>query len=430
MSTLDKQQILVIDAFDRGENVFFTGPGGSGKSFLIKNLIDRSSNNVFCLTAMTGCAALLLENKAKTLNSWAGIGIANKSNADIIESIVKNKTKRKNWKKTDVLIVDEVSMMSKRVFDLLDSIGKIIRNCDRPFGGIQLVFSGDFYQLPPVPDKFEGSAKFCFESSSWDLAFYNQIELKTIYRQDDPVFKKILNQIRKGKISTESCEILNTCVSKSNDSDVMPVKLYPRRNIVDSINKEYNDRLQSDTREYGGAVYHIAKLAKDDIVTDKEIIQKLLGNTRLNLKIGSQVMSTANIDMHSKRPIANGSCGVVIGFRSDDNPIVQFHNGRIFEIETVSNETEYSNKTYAVETIPLILAWALTIHKIQGATLDLAEIDIGSSVFECGQTYVALSRVRNLKGLYLTSFDPTKIKVKSSVRKYYERFKKSKIIST
>ena len=109
---------------------------------------------------------------------------------------------------------------------------------------------------------------------------------------------------------------------------------------------------------------------------------------------------------------------------------MRVHNGRKLEIETVSNETEYSNKTYAVETIPLILAWALTIHKIQGATLDLAEIDIGSSIFECGQTYVALSRVRNLKGLYLTSFDPTKIKVKSSVRKYYERFKKTKIIST
>ena len=423
--TLDIRQASVVDAFDRGENVFFTGPAGVGKTFLIKTLIERSSKNV-CLTAMTGCAALLLENKAKTLNSWAGIGIANKDNAEIISSIVKNKTKRKNWKKTDILIVDEVSMMSKRIFDLLDSIGKIIRNSERPFGGIQLVFTGDFYQLPPVPDKFEGSDKFCFESILWNDAFQQQIELKTIYRQDDPVLKKILNQIRKGKISTDSCEILNNCVSKSNDSDLMPVKLFPRRNTVDRINKEYNDRLQSCSKEYTGEAYDVTKLGQHERVIDRETLKRLFGEGCLELKIGSQVMSTSNIDMHSKKPICNGSCGVVINFTTENIPIVRFLNGRIMEINMISNEVELNNKIYEVQTIPLILAWALTIHKIQGATLDIAEIDIGSSIFECGQTYVALSRVRNLNGLYLTSFDPTKIKVKSSVKKYYERFKKSK----
>lgn len=424
MSTLDKQQALVVEAFDRGENIFITGPAGCGKTYLIKTLIARSRKNV-CVTAMTGCAALLLlEHKAKTLNSWGGIGIANKDNQEIIESIVKNKTKRNNWKKTDVLIVDEVSMMSRRIFDLLDSIGRIIRKCDKAFGGIQLVFSGDFFQLPPVSDgKFEGSAKFCFESSLWDATFGHQIELKTVYRQEDPTFKKILNQIRKGKISTESCKILNDCVSKSKESDIMPVKLHPRRQVVDSINQGYNECLETESREYAGDAYEVTKAGQHDKVTDKEVLTKLLGNSSLKLKIGSQVMSTSNIDMHGKLQICNGSCGVVINFTRENNPIVRFHNGRKMEIETVNNEVEFNNKVYDVETIPLILAWALTIHKIQGATLDIAEIDIGSSVFECGQTYVALSRVKTLKGLYLTSFDPTKIKVKSSVKKFYEKLR-------
>lgn len=429
---LTKKQQLILTKFFNGENIFITGPGGCGKSFLINEMISiaKKENKKFAVTATTGCAAVLLGNNAKTINSWGSIGLANKDPDIVIHQVSTNKKKSKPWKSVDILIIDEVSMLSKKVFEVLDAIGKAVRKNSKPFGGIQVVFSGDFYQLPPVGDNDPDSKAFCFESPLWmDTFKENQIGLKKVFRQEgDDVFKKILHQIRKGIITKDSHDVLMSCVNKEITSEVMPVKLYPRKNVVDAINNQYNNNLTGKSYEYG------VKLFETD--TDDKSIRTEIKNTEkrdrflqasslkqiepLTLKKGSQVMCIVNLDMESEKQICNGSCGTVIDFSTNRNPIIKFHNGRILEMATYSRKIEYEEKEYEFEMTPLILSWAMTIHKSQGASLDIAEIDIGSDIFECGQTYVALSRVVSLNGLYLTSFDVNKIKIKTKVKNFYE----------
>lgn len=421
----------VVDKFIKGNNIFITGPGGCGKSFLIGEIINiaEQMGRRIHVTALTGCAAVLLGHNAKTLNSWSGIGIANKDVDTIIQGVVTNKRKRKKWLQCDVLIIDEVSMLSKRIFEILDTLGKLIRRSDKPFGGIQVIFSGDFYQLPPVGDDFDGSDQFCFESDKWKETFNdNQVCLKKVFRQTDEVYKKILNQVRKGKISKDSYDTLMNCVNKKNDSDIEPVRLYPKKYIVDEINEKYNSELCGQQVTYDVKL----KQKKDDgdiIILDEKDKSKIMGgssikyNENLQLKVGSQVMCIINYDMESEQKICNGSCGKVIDFTMDKVPIVKFHNGRLIKMPLTIQKIEYDDKEYEVEYMPLILSWAMTIHKSQGASLDIAEVDIGSDVFECGQTYVALSRVRSLEGLYLKSFDVQKIKIKKVVKEFYEMIK-------
>lgn len=430
--TLTESQRKVIESFMNGENVFITGPGGCGKSFLIGEIlkIGTELNKKITVTALTGCAAVLLGYNAKTLNSWGGVGLMNKSEDDIIKSVITNRKKRKNWTNCQVLIIDEVSMLSKRTFDILNTIGKITRNNDKPFGGIQLVLSGDFYQLPPVGDSFEGSNQFCFESEHWnDIFKNNQIILKKVFRQTDETYKRVLQQIRRGKITKESLDLLNSCINKVNDTDITPVRLYPKKYIVDELNESYNQKLDGKHMTYD---VKIKTKNHDDeytyIVKDEDKMKILSGasikhNELLKLKVGSQVMCIVNYDMESSKKICNGSCGKVINISVNGNPIIKFHNGRILEMPTTTKKIEYEEKEYEVEFMPLILSWAMTIHKSQGASLDIAEIDIGSDIFECGQTYVALSRVRTLDGLYLRSFDVQKIKIKKVVKDFYENIK-------
>lgn len=432
--SLTVTQKNVVNKFIKGNNIFITGPGGCGKSYLIGEIINiaEQMGRKINVTALTGCAAVLLGHNAKTLNSWSGIGIANKDVETIIQSIITNKRKRKKWLNCDVLIVDEVSMLSKRIFEILDTLGKQIRRSDKPFGGIQVIFSGDFYQLPPVGDNFDGSNQFCFESEKWEETFNdNQVCLKKVFRQTDEVYKKILNQIRKAKISKDSYDILMSCVDKKHTSDIEPVRLYPKKYIVDEINEKYNDKLCGQQVAYGVKLKQ-NKVDKDngtnDITNEKEKSQIMGGssikyNENLQLKVGSQVMCIINYDMESEQKICNGSCGKVTGFTINNEPIVKFHNGRIIEMPITVQKIEYDEKDYEVEYMPLILSWAMTIHKSQGASLDIAEVDIGSDIFECGQTYVALSRVRSLDGLYLKSFDVQKIKIKKAVKEFYEMIK-------
>ena len=430
--SLTVTQKIVIDKFIKGNNIFITGPGGCGKSFLIGEIINIANQmkKKISVTALTGCAAVLLGQNAKTLNSWSGIGIANKDVDTIIQCVVTNKCKKKKWLQCDVLIIDEVSMLSKRVFELLDLLGKRIRRSDKPFGGIQIIFSGDFYQLPPIGDNFDGSNQFCFESEKWKETFNdNQVCLNKVFRQTDEVYKKILNQIRKAKINKASYDILMRCVDKKHTSDIEPVRLYPKKYIVDETNEKYNDELCGKQVIYNVKLKNKKVDEYNIVITNEKEKSQIMGgssikyNENLRLKVGSQVMCIINYDMESEQKICNGSCGKVTGFTINNEPIVKFHNGRIIEMPVTVQKLEYDEKEYEIEYMPLILSWAMTIHKSQGASLDIAEVDIGSDVFECGQTYVALSRVRSLEGLYLKSFDVKKIKIKKVVKEFYEMIK-------
>jgi ATP-dependent DNA helicase PIF1 len=433
-----QEQLIAFNKYVSGENIFITGPGGTGKTALIKYIqkdaLRKGYNIQVC--ALTGCAAVLLDCKAKTLHSWAGIGLGNGSLERFVTKITKNSFLKSTWKNTDILVVDEVSMMSQKLFELLDSIGKIIRKSSKPFGGIQLIFSGDFYQLPPVGDKEDPeTVKFCFESPEWTRTFQpiNHIQLTKIFRQLDPVYQKILNQIREGKLRRSSNETLLHHVGREMPKDVAirPTKLFPTRNKVDHINTTEMNKLITPEYEYK-LKYHsdldmtVTELMKRKQYTKEQIQTELLylkGNLRcdevVKIKIGCQVMCIVNIELDNGGMICNGSQGIVTRITESGLPVVKFRNS----YEMTMNYHVWPSDNIpgiGVSQIPLILAWALTIHKAQGATLDIAEIDAGSGIFECGQTYVALSRVKSLEGLYLTSFDASRIKINRRVQEFYQ----------
>ena len=441
-----EEQQIAFDKYIQGQNIFITGPGGTGKSALIKHLkqdADKRGKHIQ-VCALTGCAAVLLECKAKTLHSWSGIGLGKGPIEQLIKKVQKNKHSKALWKETDILVVDEVSMMSLKLFETLDAIGKSVRKDRRPFGGLHLIFSGDFYQLPPVGDKDDlDTSKFCFESEFWFTTFQkeNHIQLQKIFRQNDPVYQSILNQVREGRLKRSTNDILMNQVNKTIDETVTikPTKLFPTRNKVDSINASEMDKLEGTELEfkikYHGDLEMTAKerLQRTQFTPEqiKNELQYLKGNLRcdenIRLKIGSQVMCIVNIELSNGEMLCNGSQGLVVRFSPDGIPIIRFSkkdsgfditmNYHIWPSETIPG--------VGVSQLPLILAWALTIHKAQGATLDVAEIDAGSNIFECGQTYVALSRVKSLEGLYLTSYDANKIRINKKVQEFYQGLNKN-----
>lgn len=437
----NNEQLTAFNKYIAGENVFITGPGGSGKSYFIQQLYKHACENHkrIQITAMTGCAAILLESAAKTLHSWANIGLATGDPEEISNKIRKSNLKRANWTNTDILVVDEVSMMSQKIFELLDLIGRKARRNNKPYGGIQLIFSGDFYQLPPVGKSEDAcDSNFCFESQIWNSIFpqNNQIELSFIFRQEDEIFKKILNQIREGKLFKSSLKILQGCINKPvpENSIIRPTILYPTKKMVDHLNQKEMEKLTGLDYTFSSSIIQESTSEKSNtevnsVFSPQELsyeINALNNNSlcekTLCLKVGAQVMCVANLDMSSQLPIVNGSQGVITSITEKGFPIVKFLNG----VEmTISHHTWRSEKypSLGLKQIPLILAWAITIHKSQGITLAQAQIDAGSRIFECGQTYVALSRVKNLDGLYLTAFDPQQIRVKKKVREYYNNIR-------
>ena len=436
---LSKEQQIAFDKYIQGHNIFITGPGGSGKSALIRLINDHAFKHFkgIYVTAMTGCAAVLLNCKAKTLHSWAGIGLGNGTIEQLVTKIKKNKFAKALWKSTDILVVDEVSMLSLKLFDVLNAIGKAVRNNPNPFGGIQLVFSGDFFQLPPVGDKDEpDTQRFCFESEDWNTVFrpHCQIQLIKIFRQTDEIYSTILNQIREGKIRRKSNDLILQYVGRpfAEDLVVEPTKLFPTRVKVENINNTKMSALQSDEKEFKIKYLKDLEMTRAERITrcdytDKDIQMELefLANNlicekEMKLKVGAQVMSIINIQSDRGLDVCNGSQGIITGFCAISGcPQVKFNNG----IEMIMTRNVWQSDKIpgiGVSQVPLILAWALTIHKSQGATLDAAEIDVGSGIFECGQTYVALSRVKNLDGLYLTSFDASKIRINRKVKEFYD----------
>jgi ATP-dependent DNA helicase PIF1 len=436
---LSLEQEQAFDLYLARQNVFVTGPGGAGKSALIRKIWAHATNagKKIQVCALTGCAAVLLQCKAKTIHSFAGVGLGTGEPSVLIQKIMKTHYKRNAWREVEILIVDEVSMLSKRLFDLLDVIGRAVRRNNAPFGGIQLIFSGDFYQLPPISDNHD-PPEFCFESEQWFTTFplCAHIQLVKIFRQSDETYATILNQIREGRIKRSSINILQQCIGKTIPTDicVTPTRLYPIRHKVDQINVTEMSKLTTPLIEYPIKVAQNIPMTQDEKMErknfTKEDIEKeleylrttLMNNDTLRLKVGAQVMCTVNMECTTGGALCNGSQGVITGTCSTGAPIVKYTNG----IETIMDYHVWQSEKIpgvGIASIPLILAWSLTIHKSQGATMDMAEIDIGSSVFECGQSYVALSRVKSLEGLYLTSLDISKIKINKKVHDFYQMLK-------
>ena len=466
-NSLSVEQQYAFSTFAKGSNVFITGPGGTGKTRLIQFMVEymNSIGKSHQVCALTGCAATLLNCKAKTIHSWSGIKLARGNPEDIVNRVIRNKCFAKSWRGVEVLIVDEVSMMSSKMFSLLDQIGRSARKLhSKPFGGIQLVFTGDFFQLPPIPDyDDQTSGEFCFQHPKWETTFKPEccIELKTFFRQTDPEYISILQEVRRGTISPNNIELLQSRLIRGRTAEkrngVVPTKIFPVRVKVDTINEHSYEKLEGEEKTYtfsftttakthidnsaalsSSQLSYCAGFTQEQLLNEVDnIIGSFLAEKTVKLKVGALVMCTANIDID--RGICNGSQGVVIGFAESNTailpdelmrrttgtsliPVVQFANGVTMKVAPYQRQSE-EIPCVVVAQIPLCLAWALTIHKIQGATLDIAEMDIGRSIFAPGQSYVALSRVKTLDGLYLSEFISTKIKANPLVTEFYNRFK-------
>ena len=411
---LNEEQEAVMNEIDKKHNVFITGPGGTGKSFLIKHIKRylEEKSKVVAVTSLTGMASLLIGEGARTIHSWSGIGIGNRSVDDYFNFIrVKNKKAREAWRRTDVLIIDEISMMSDELFEKLDMLGKLLRwENSKPFGGIQILCFGDFYQLPPI------NTKFVFESPLWNQTLDSVVTLDTIYRQKDPLFQKMLNEVRSGEVSNETDELLKSRLNLDySNEEIQPTKIFSRRDMVDKINSEGLNKIEGESKVY--KIVTKGKVHNDSI---KKALERMDDSAQyekeLVLKVGAQVMLIANVNQ--ELGLVNGRLGIVTGM----NALwvtVRFKCGYETKIDTHEWKLE-DNENISRCQIPLILAYAITIHKCQGSTLDSAFIDIGSSIFEYGQAYVALSRVKSIDALYLNSYSRKVIRAHPKVIEYYE----------
>jgi len=428
---LNEEQKAAFDAVISGDSIFITGPGGTGKSFLLQTLYANyksySGGKRMCITAMTGCAALLLGPWAKTLHSWAGIGLG-RSPVDIaVKAILIDAKKKKRWVQTDCLVIDEVSMLTPTLLEYLDAVGRQVRKRpDQPFGGIQLVFVGDFYQLPPVSKDVQESDKtFAFESPLWTQVVKKTIQLTQILRQKDPIFQQILNEARSGDLSPDSYATLEARKTMTwKRQEIKPTLLFTKNQDVNSINSHQLDKLAGDVHTFTAKTIKQPPRMQEGVL--QMIIEKLDRDApyevELNIKEKSQVMLLTNQDPAAG--LVNGSRGVVTGFTSEGYPLVKFLNGPSFPVRVPpaswSSDSEKDDGGVTREQIPLRLAYALTIHKAQGASLDSALIDVGPSTFEYGQAYVALSRVRSLDALFIFEIAQRAFRAHPLVKKFYQ----------
>ena len=376
------------------KSLFLTGPGGVGKTAVLKYFASNCNSNV-AITSTTGTSAILLNGT--TLHSFLGIGLGKETVKKLVKKIGDQRWLSNRWRLLECLVIDEISMMHPDLFDKLEEVARIVRNDSRPFGGIQLALSGDFLQLPCV-----GTMNFCFQAKSWEKCVPNVICLNEIIRQGDKKFQKCLNSVRVGNITKEVRDILDSRLraTLSNEYGIKPTKLYAKNIDVERENDIELDKLATDSREF--YAYEMTLEIPNTLQGSKEYLLRKFQKycpvaDHIELCIGAQVMLVKNLELACG--LANGSRGVVIGFSSEDMPIVRFLNGEERTIGIDNWEIENKNqKTLKAYQIPLRVAYAISIHKSQGCSLDYAEIDL-SDIFEYGQAYVALSRVKSLKGL-------------------------------
>ncbi len=387
-----------------GRNVFLTGEPGAGKSYTIREYVNwlRSSRVEPSITASTGIAATHIGGI--TLHSWSGIGIAKSLSPREIKEIAGRDRLAKRIRDTKVLIIDEISMFDGRTLDLVESVCKTIRESDEPFGGLQVIFVGDFFQLPPVNRRDEPAPQFAFASDAWLAAQPTVCYLSEQHRQQDGVFLEVLSALRRGQVTEEHKNILGERQAIDLDPEEYTdmTKLFSHNFDVDKMNTVALNRLDETPRTFrmqgNGAPVLVDQLKRG-----------CLSPESLVLKTGARVMFTKN---SLDGAYVNGTTGEIVGFAVDTKfPQVRVRSGRIIQAAPVDWKIEIDGKLLAtISQIPLRLAWAMTVHKSQGVSLDAALVDL-SSAFAYGQGYVALSRVRTLAGLHLRGLNDRALEV-------------------
>jgi ATP-dependent DNA helicase PIF1 len=419
----DKQE-LALEYMKNGRNVFLTGPAGTGKSYLLEifinwyktnNYLDDISEQSVYITSTTGLSALLI--KGMTIHRFAGIGIGDKDVETYYNKIIKRKEIRRRWQSVNVLIIDEISMMDAQLFDKLEELARKIRRNDKPFGGIQIIISGDFLQLPPI-----GTDTFCFESKSWKF-IHKTFYFNEILRQNNNILQDVLNKVRLGIVDDKVKELLNTCIGKNliHDDNIKPTLLFSIKNkVIDYNNRELKKIIDSGKKyfEYNATYDFNKKIDKEESIYKDLINKQYYIEDKIIMSIDSQVMLTINIPESN---LANGSKGIVIDFDEFNNPIILFSNKKILIVQPHEYILEEGKVIVKKRQLPLILAWAITIHKAQGMTLDFIKTDIGDSIFEYGQAYVVLSRIKSIDGLSLINIDYSKIKAHPKILEYYNK---------
>ncbi len=401
-----------LQILQTGANVFLTGSPGSGKTHTVRAYVDwlRSHGIEPSITASTGVAATHIHGM--TLHAWSGIGITDTFTSYEIDRIAGKEPVAKRIQKTSVLIIDEISMLSGTILEAVDAICKQVRGNDMAFGGIQVVLVGDFFQLPPVAGRGR-QVPFAFESMAWRNLHLITSYLTEQHRQDDGHFLSLLSAIRAGTFADDESELLQERFVPIKDISLEIPRLYTHNADVDTLNTAQLGALPGNAKVFMMESTGTAALVEG-------LKRGCLSPERLTLKEGAVVMCTKN---SAALGYANGTLGKVVGFDEDtDYPLIQTIDERVIMMVPVDWVVEDEGKIRAkITQIPLRLAWAITVHKSQGQSLDAAAMDL-SRAFEYGQGYVALSRVRTLEGLHLLGWSARALAIHPLVAKYDQQF--------
>ncbi len=397
-----------------GYSVFLTGEAGSGKTHTINEYTKylQSKKIAFAVTASTGIAATHINGM--TIHSWSGIGTARELNEGEIKNIAKTAHVAKRIKKAKVLIIDEISMLDGRTLSLVETVCRAVRKTSLPFGGMQVILVGDFFQLPPVTKAGE-TPQYAFESEAWSRLVPVVCYLEEQYRQEDEVYLHLLKAIRHNTLEETDYETFRAQMVSEDEAPLGVTRLYAHNVDVDRINQEELKQLPGTT-----LAYQMQGEGKEVLI--EALKRNCLSPERLELKVGALVMFTKNNQLSG---YVNGTQGVVLSFNKETRlPIVKTRQGNIIEVAPVSwSMYEGEEELASVTQLPLRLAWAMTIHKSQGTSLDAAVIDL-SKAFEYGQGYVALSRVRTLSGLHLIGMNQKATAIHPYIRSMDDEFRR------
>ncbi len=398
-------QSEALDILKMGKNVFLTGPAGSGKTHVLNAYIEYLKSHAVdvAVTASTGIAATHLGGM--TIHSWSGLGVRDILTDHDIEDLMERPYLYKRFEKTKVLIIDEVSMLHHFRLDLIEWICRQMKRNECPFGGMQIIVCGDFFQLPPVTRGEVLESEFAYKADAWLTSQFTVCYLSEQHRQKDNTYLSILNAIRENKVTSRVIELLKSRINQDPDFGGEATRLYTHNIDVDAVNHRHLGLIQEPEKTYPMSWKGSQGLAES-------LKKSCLSPEYLVLKKGARVMFTKN---HPEGGYVNGTLGVIKEFNSFGDPVVETVSGMTFTVIPQSWKVEEDGKVKAeITQLPLRLAWAITVHKSQGMSLDTMELDLSKS-FVKGMGYVALSRVRSLSGMKLLGFNDMSLLVDPEV---------------